>query len=59
MNLQEFESQYRDAMDETLNQLQTATLLLAQVEVKIAEIGSSVQNISQRVEEFITQLKNE
>jgi hypothetical protein len=55
MNLQEFESQYRDAMDETLNQLQTATLLLAQVEAQIAEIGSTVQNLSLRVEEFITQ----
>ncbi|MEB3179894.1 MAG: hypothetical protein VKL59_12785 [Nostocaceae cyanobacterium] len=59
MNLQEFETQYRDAMDETLNQLQTATLLLAQVEAQIAEIGSAVQNLSLRVEEFITQQRTD
>lgn len=59
MNLDEFESQYRDTMDETLNQLQTATLLVAQVQAKIAEIGRSVQNISLTVEEFITQQKSD
>jgi uncharacterized protein YoxC len=57
MSLQEFESQYRDAMTETLNELQTAVLLLAQVQRKISEIGSSVQNLSQSVEEFIDNQK--
>jgi uncharacterized protein YoxC len=59
MSLQEFESQYRDAMAETLNELQTAVLLLAQVQRKISEIGSSVQNLSQSVEEFIGNQKVE
>lgn len=59
MNLQEFESQYRDAMDETLNQLQTLTLLVVRIQDKIAELGSSVQNISQSVEEFITEQRGE
>lgn len=59
MNLQDFEIQYREAMAETLNELQTAVLLLAQVQQKISTIGSSVQNLSERVEEFIANQKAE
>lgn len=59
MNLQDFEAQYREAMAETLNELQTAVLLLAQVQQKISTIGSSIQNISERVEEFIANQKAE
>ncbi|MEH2240120.1 hypothetical protein [Nostoc sp.] len=59
MNLQDFEAQYREAMAETLNELQTAVLLLAQVQQKISKIGSSVQNLSERVEEFIANQKAE
>jgi methyl-accepting chemotaxis protein len=59
MNLQDFETQYREAMAETLNELQTAVLLLAQVQNKISKIGSSVQHISQQVEEFIAEQKAE
>ncbi|MBC1281336.1 hypothetical protein GNF10_36815 [Nostoc sp. UCD121] len=59
MNLQDFEAQYREAIAETLNELQTAVLLLAQVQNKILTIGTSVQNISQQVEEFIEEQKAE
>lgn len=59
MNLQDFESQYRNSMDETLNELQTAMLLLAQAQRKISEIGNNVQNLSQIVEEFIASQKSE
>jgi phage-related protein len=59
MNLQDFETQYREAMTETLNDLQTAVLLLAQVQNKISKIGNSVQHLSQRVEEFIVEEKVE
>ncbi|MEJ6481258.1 hypothetical protein N0Y54_07930 [Nostoc punctiforme UO1] len=59
MNVQDFEAQYREAMAETLNELQTAVLLLAQVQNKISKIGSSVQHISQQVEEFIAEQKAE
>ncbi|BAZ42414.1 hypothetical protein NIES4101_83830 [Calothrix sp. NIES-4101] len=59
MNLNEFESQYRDAMVETLNELQTAMLLLAQAQRKISQIGSSVQGLSQSVEEYINNQKPE
>jgi uncharacterized protein YoxC len=59
MNVQEFESQYRDAMSETLDELQSAMLMLAQVQRKISEIGSSVQSLSQSVEDFIQVQKPE
>jgi hypothetical protein len=59
MNLQDFESHYREAMNEALNELQTAVLLLAQVQRKIHEIGSSMQNMNESVEEFINQEKTE
>ena len=59
MNLQDFESQYRNAMDETLNELQTAMLLVTQAQRKISEIGTNVQNLSQIVEEFIISQKSE
>ncbi|AFZ01151.1 hypothetical protein [Calothrix sp. PCC 6303] len=53
-NFQEFEAQYKNAMSETLDELQTAVLLLAQVQNKIYQIGTSVQHLSQSVEEFIS-----
>ncbi|MEM6753523.1 MAG: hypothetical protein AAF630_11195 [Cyanobacteria bacterium P01_C01_bin.38] len=59
MNSQDFESQYREAMNETLNELQSAILLLAQAQRKISIIGSSVQNLSQSVEEYLVNQKSE
>ncbi|MDJ0615509.1 MAG: hypothetical protein QNJ63_01980 [Calothrix sp. MO_192.B10] len=57
MNIQNFESQYRESIAETLNELQTAMLLLAQAQRKISEIGNSVNSLSQNLEEFIDQQK--
>ncbi|MBD2434656.1 MAG: hypothetical protein C4323_12190 [Mastigocladus sp. ERB_26_2] len=59
MNIDEFENQYRDAIAETLNELQSAMLMLTQVQLKISQIGNSVQNLSQNFEEFIARQKNE
>lgn len=59
MNLEEFENQYRNAMDDTLNQLQTVILLLAQVESQVMEISSSVQRLSHTVEIYINENKSE
>ena len=59
MNKQKFEHQYREAMNETLDELQTAMLMLAQLQLKIAEIGNSVQSLSESVEEFISQEKGD
>lgn len=55
MNIEEFEINYRNGIDETLNQLQTAVLLLAQLEDRITVIGQDLQNLSQTVEDFVVQ----
>ncbi|MUL37697.1 hypothetical protein [Gloeocapsopsis dulcis] len=57
MNLEEFESQYRSTLDSSLNQLQTTVLLLAQLEANIASVSKDLQNLSQTVEEFISEEK--
>lgn len=59
MNIEEFELNYRNGIDDTLNQLQTAVLLLAQLEDRITVIGQDLQNLSQTVEEFVTQHRDE
>lgn len=59
MNIQEFETNYRNGIDETLNQLQTAVLLLSQLEARITIIGQDLQNLSQTVEEFVVEQRNE
>ncbi len=57
MNLEEFENNYRNAIEQSLNELQTAALLAAELENRIAVIGENLQNISQTVEEFIVEQK--
>ena len=59
MNLEEFETQYRNRLDETLNQLQTAVLLVTQLEVRLTNVGQDLQILSQTVEEFITRQRSE
>ncbi|GAC1467139.1 MAG: hypothetical protein NVS2B14_04950 [Chamaesiphon sp.] len=59
MNLENFETQYSNAMDELLNKLQTVSLLLAQAQDQIMEINHSVQNVSHTVEEYINQNRPE
>ncbi len=59
MNLEEFESKYRDAIDEILNQLQTLALVVARSETKISEIGNSLQKLSLTVEEFIAERRSQ
>jgi hypothetical protein len=58
MNLDEFESQTRDVIEQTLNQLHTATLLIAQLENQISETGKTVQTLSQIIEAFVAQQKD-
>lgn len=59
MNLEEFETQYRNTVDRSLNQLQTAVLLLAQLQANINNVGQDLQNLSLTVEEFVTQQRAE
>lgn len=53
MNLEEFESHYRQTLEESLNELQTAVLLVSRLENRITVIGQNLQSLSQTVEEFI------
>jgi exonuclease VII small subunit len=55
MNLNEFESQTRFTLEQTLNQLQTAMLMVAQLEVQLSEAGRTIQTLSQQIEEFAAQ----
>jgi hypothetical protein len=57
MNLEEFETKYRNTIEHSLNQLQTTVLLLAQLEANIASVSKEIQTLSQTVEEFISEQK--
>ncbi|OKH27260.1 hypothetical protein [Chroogloeocystis siderophila] len=57
MNLEEFETKYRNTIEHSLNQLQTTVLLLAQLEANIASVSKEIQTLSQTVEEFINEQK--
>ncbi len=59
MNVQEFETYYRQNIEQTLTQLQTVVLLLAQLENRITTIGQDLHTLSQTVEEFVTQERAE
>jgi predicted nuclease of restriction endonuclease-like RecB superfamily len=53
MNSIEFQAQSREVLEHTLNQLQAATLLIAQLESQISEAGRSVQGLSQMIEQYV------
>ena len=59
MNLESFEAQTREVIEQTLNQLQSATLLVAELENQISETGKSVQTLSQLIEAFVAQEKTQ
>lgn len=53
MTLENLENQYKQTLDETLNQLQTVNLLVAQLEAKMEEVRQSMLDLSQTVEEIL------
>jgi hypothetical protein len=57
MSIHNFESEYRTAMDDILNDLQTTVLLVTQLQLKISQISTSIQNLSYTVEDFINEQK--
>lgn len=59
MNLQELKTQYQNAIEESLDQLQTAFLLLTQLEARITNVSQNLQSFSKKLEEFITEQKTE
>ncbi|MBW4470042.1 MAG: hypothetical protein KME45_06515 [Stenomitos rutilans HA7619-LM2] len=59
MTLEEFESQTREELEQTLNQLQSATLLIAELTAQISQTGRTVQSLSQNIETFVTQQRSQ
>jgi hypothetical protein len=59
MNLDEFELQIRNVIEQTLNQLQTVTLLVSQLETRISETGQAVQTIGQLAETFVLEQREQ
>lgn len=59
MTLEEFESQTREELEQALNQLQAATLLIAELSAQVSQAGNTVQALSRRVEAFVSQQKGQ
>ena len=57
MSLENLENQYQQALHQTLNQLQTVNLLVAQLEANMEEVRQSMLNLSQTVEEILANKK--
>lgn len=53
MSLEELQTDYREALDETLNHLNVVNLLVAQIESKMEEVRDSMQTLCQVVEQII------
>ena len=53
MNLDEFEAQVKAALEVGLNQLQTITLLVANLEQQLGSTQQSMQELAQVVDHFI------
>jgi len=55
MTLEEFGDQSRETIEQTLNQLHTASLLVGQLETQITETGLRIQQLSRTIEELVAQ----
>ncbi len=55
MNLDEFETQYRRALESNLTRLQTAVLLIANLEAIVADVGQDLQNLTTTFEAYVSQ----
>ena len=58
MNLDEFENQYRRALEANLNRLQTAVLLIAKLETIVSEVGQDLQNLTLTFEEYVNEQRS-
>ncbi|MBD2095913.1 hypothetical protein H6F90_12220 [Trichocoleus sp. FACHB-591] len=54
MNLDEFESQVKDAIEVGLNRLQTVTLLVVNLEQQLESTRQSMQELTQVIDNFVT-----
>lgn len=57
MSLENLETDYREALDETLNHLNVVSLLVAQIESKMEQVRDSMQNLCQVVEQMMEEEK--
>ena len=57
VNTQEFEDQYQESVSKILNELQSMAIISNRLESTIVEVGASVQNLNQMVEDFLKQQK--
>ncbi|HSM82651.1 MAG TPA: hypothetical protein VLS96_13245 [Nodosilinea sp.] len=53
MDTNEFEARYREQIRDILNQLQSAMVVSAQLELTIGEVSDTVQALNRDVERFI------
>ena len=58
MEIDELETRYRDQIDLLLNELQTVSLLAVQLEARINQISTSIQDLSRVVEDYIDEQRN-
>lgn len=55
MNIEEFEHQYQESISKILNELQSMAIVANRLESNIIDVGASVQNLNQMVEDFLNQ----
>lgn len=53
MTRENLQNHYREVLAETLNQMQSLTLLIAQIENKMDEVRDSMHNLNQIMEQII------
>lgn len=52
MNVEEFKAQARLSLEQALNQLQTITLLIAELETQVSEVGGTLKTFATIVEQL-------
>ena len=55
MNVEEFKSQARMTLEQALNQLQTITLLIAELETQVSEVGGTLKTFARTIEQLTEQ----
>jgi len=53
MSLEDLKTDYKEALDETLNHLNAVNLLVAQIESNMEQVRNSMQNLCQVVEQIM------
>lgn len=59
MMIEEWREQTRLSLEETLNQLHTASLLVETLEAQLAQAGKTVQHLTGLIEQFMVALPDD